>query len=563
MAPVTRPKIEEVRPGDLVQWARDGLIRLPAFQRSYQWERKDVRRLFDSLLRGYPIGNLLVWSHSAPAATVAVGDLTVDAPATGAAYWVVDGQQRITSLVGALTATDATVDPRFRIFYDLDSGEFRSLTRRSRPEDDWFPVPLALDTAKANAWLRERPHFTDGQIARADEFVAAIRDYKLPMYIVTGDDERTLREIFDRMNTYGKALKGADIFRALHASSGGESPGDLDSLGAAVARFGYGRFPDQLLTQSVLAIRDPRVDRDFRREFSDDDDLQAALHTTREVLGHVVDFLREEVGIPHIKLLPYALFVPVLARFVARFGPPKEHAAELLRRWVWRGSVLGVAPQGNTVGLRKNARAVRDDALGSARRLLGMLPAMSDSEWEPDLAQTRINSALGKVNILGLLSLGPLTLPGITDSSAPGGTPVDIAAALEQDPSLPLLAPIIDIPWPEGENIANRIVAPGGKAAQVREALLDIADRSTADGGERFRDRMFTGHALDEQCLSLLKGGRDCDAQAFLQYRSQLVRQTIAGNVQKHALFGFQDTPGLGDLFGDFDPPPVWNGEEE
>ncbi|PSK99014.1 uncharacterized protein DUF262 [Murinocardiopsis flavida] len=545
MAKVTRPKIVDTRPSELVDWARDGRIRLPSFQRSYQWESSDVRRLFDSLLRGYPIGNLLVWERPASAEDVTIGHLTVTAADTHSAYWVVDGQQRITSLVGALTATGDTVDPRFRVYYDLDSGDFATLPRRRKPSPDWFPVPLTLDTARANAWIRERPHLTGEQIAQADELIAAVRDYRIPMYIVSGDDERALREIFDRMNTYGKALKSADVFRALHASSDAREPGDLTSLSAEVEAHGFGRFTDQLLMQSILAIRGPVLDRDFRKEFADAEDLKHALSSTRDALGHVVDFLRDEAGIPHIKLLPYALFVPVLARFVAAFGPPRGRSERLLRRWIWRGSVLGVAPQGNTVGLRKNAQAVRDDPTASAERLIGLLPAGAAATWVPDLSHTRINSALGKVNILGLLSRAPRPLPsaGTLMRTEAEERPIDISAVLELDAPPPLLAPVFDLAWPEGENIANRLVAPGAKAAQVHAALLD---------GE-VDDRFLTGQCLDAACLKFLRSG---DSHGFLAHRGELARSVIAAHVQEYALFGFRDGPTLSTMFEDT-PLPV------
>jgi hypothetical protein len=49
-----------------------------------------------------------------------VGPLEIDAPRADVAFWVVDGQQRITSLVGALTMADEATDARFRIHLDLE-----------------------------------------------------------------------------------------------------------------------------------------------------------------------------------------------------------------------------------------------------------------------------------------------------------------------------------------------------------------------------------------------------------------------------------------------------------
>ncbi|WP_407940558.1 GmrSD restriction endonuclease domain-containing protein [Nonomuraea montanisoli] len=185
---------------------------------------------------------MLVWQRPAAAGTVHIGHLTIDAHAVGDAYWVVDGQQRITSLVGALTATGDTVDPRFRIYFDLARHQFISLPRRYQPGDDQLPMSLVLDTARTNAWIRARVHLNDEQIALADQVVAAVRDYKIPMYIVAGEDDRALRDIFDRMNTFGKPLKSAEVFNALHSIAGEQKPGDLRMLGASVQTFGFGEI---------------------------------------------------------------------------------------------------------------------------------------------------------------------------------------------------------------------------------------------------------------------------------------------------------------------------------
>src|SRR4051812_9473367 len=44
--------LERIQSGDLI---------LPAIQREYVWEPEQVVALFDSLMRGYPIGGFLSW----------------------------------------------------------------------------------------------------------------------------------------------------------------------------------------------------------------------------------------------------------------------------------------------------------------------------------------------------------------------------------------------------------------------------------------------------------------------------------------------------------------------
>jgi uncharacterized protein with ParB-like and HNH nuclease domain len=38
---------------------------LPAIQREFAWSRNQIRRLFDSLMIGYPVGSFLFWEVEA------------------------------------------------------------------------------------------------------------------------------------------------------------------------------------------------------------------------------------------------------------------------------------------------------------------------------------------------------------------------------------------------------------------------------------------------------------------------------------------------------------------
>src|ERR1700683_4063091 len=67
MATLDRPSVEYKTPADLVRDVQRGVLRVPPFQRGFRWEPSDVTKLFDSLYRGFPIGNLLLWRRSAPA----------------------------------------------------------------------------------------------------------------------------------------------------------------------------------------------------------------------------------------------------------------------------------------------------------------------------------------------------------------------------------------------------------------------------------------------------------------------------------------------------------------
>jgi uncharacterized protein with ParB-like and HNH nuclease domain len=60
---------------DLVAMIEKGELRLPEMQRGYVWRGTRVRDLLDSLYRGYPSGNILVWETDVamPLREMAVG----------------------------------------------------------------------------------------------------------------------------------------------------------------------------------------------------------------------------------------------------------------------------------------------------------------------------------------------------------------------------------------------------------------------------------------------------------------------------------------------------------
>ncbi|HET9895212.1 MAG TPA: DUF262 domain-containing protein [Streptosporangiaceae bacterium] len=94
----TRPTATTLDVEQLARWAWEGRIRVPHFQRPLRWQRDDVIKLFDSIVRGYPVGSLLLWRRQAPSEKLQLGALRVRARQMSDALWVVDGQQRIMSL---------------------------------------------------------------------------------------------------------------------------------------------------------------------------------------------------------------------------------------------------------------------------------------------------------------------------------------------------------------------------------------------------------------------------------------------------------------------------------
>lgn len=525
MATLDRPSIEYKTPADLVRDVRRGAIRVPPFQRGFKWESADVTKLFDSLYRGYPIGNLLLWRQPAPEQRLTVGPVTIDAPQTESALWVVDGQQRITSIVGALIEAEHTADSRFRIYLNLNNGTFRSVGARQQPPVSWVPVSLLLDTVTLIRWMRANADsLTESQISLADQAAKAIREYQIPTYVVTSPDEEPLVEIFSRMNETGKPLSRAESFRALNSGLSGNQPTDLRSIGLVPAELGFGELSERLVLRCILAFRGGDIFRDdFHDEFSSESDLISTYQDVAALLRNVVVLLQNVVGIPHIKLLPYSHVVPVLVRFMRIHGAPSDRVSALLRRWIWRSAIAGTQARGiSVVDVRHQVLAVdRPTPFDAARELLQMAPSSLD--FAPDLSNVNLKHSLAKINVLGLLSADPRDIQT--------GHRIEIHTLLED--GSPLRAIIVDQSGLPTGTMANRVISSMKPGRAVRRTLISAPSSITAT------------HLIGTDARDFLAHG---NYKEFLAVRSKSVSAAVGAHVDRMSEWGARDDRSIADI---------------
>jgi hypothetical protein len=120
---------------------------LPALQREFVWKEPQITRLFDSLMRGYPISSLLFWKPRGNAATTWPSYKFLDTVSAGGTpneianlngtrgpIFVLDGQQRLTALNIGL-----------RGFYNA-----KEKGRRRNNPDAWKKKKLYLDLLHRN-----------------------------------------------------------------------------------------------------------------------------------------------------------------------------------------------------------------------------------------------------------------------------------------------------------------------------------------------------------------------------------------------------------------------------
>jgi Protein of unknown function DUF262 len=425
-ATLRRPQSTSYSISDVIDLALRGRIRVPKFQRPFVWDQRDVRELFDSIWRGFPIGTLLFWSSPAENSSVKFGPIVVDERETTDALWVVDGQQRVTTLVAVLAESDhATVDPLFDLCFDLRKKKFVHAGKRPLPHS-WLPLRVTLESRTLLAWLRENgDKLEPSELDLADEVAGAIRDYKLSAYIVDHDEEHVLRDVFDRVNSAGKPISRAQVFHALFG--GDEELGSTGAVLEALAPLGFGDIDEQRVVQSLLAIRGGDVFRDLHDEFAADENRAEWFDAVEVALRETIRFLHK-IGVPHLLLVPSTLPIPVLAAFFHLHRDPDPWTLRLLERWVWRGWAHGYGRSGQTPALRQAVRAVHPttgdpaDAPEPFEAVRSLLALVQD-EPPPDFyGSSQTNSAAGRLALLALARRSPRTA---------GGQEIDIAHELQ------------------------------------------------------------------------------------------------------------------------------------
>ena len=198
----------------------EGNLVLPTFQRSYVWNREQVRSLMRSLYKNYPVGNFLVWETKSDTA-IAKGATGLNGPAH---TLLLDGQQRITSLYGIIRGkkpkfSDADERSFVNLYFDVIEQEFEFYSKsKMTNKRRWIPVTELMQKGigKFFPCFAEDPNQADyinrllaiQSIRDRDFHVETVRDN-----IASGNEKviDVVVDIFNEVNSGGRKLSKGDL----------------------------------------------------------------------------------------------------------------------------------------------------------------------------------------------------------------------------------------------------------------------------------------------------------------------------------------------------------------
>ncbi len=217
----------------LIEKIDTGDLGLPELQRPFIWKDSKVRDLFDSMMRGYPIGYLMLWQCPAleKKKLIGTGEHSYKSPTAV----IIDGQQRLTSLYAVMKGKKV-INSKYEeksiiISYHPLLNKFEVGYQATKNDKEW--VYNISDIFTSGSWdfinnfisSLEKHRTSKGEVLSSEDksviaeninAVFNLLQHTMPVFdIKSNAEEEDVSEIFVRVNSGGVPLKQNDFILTL------------------------------------------------------------------------------------------------------------------------------------------------------------------------------------------------------------------------------------------------------------------------------------------------------------------------------------------------------------
>ena len=345
--------------------SKDKLL-IPTFQREFVWEPENIRNLWDSIFKFYPIGSILYWvtdsylhTHRKLGGFEFPHDEDTVRKFKEWAY-ILDGQQRATSLLVSILGGKGKVkdDENFdyTLYFDATDAKFyfaNELEKRKSKVNPAFLIRLK-DVPK---WgisfykkIANEEGYNENVERNLEQLERIFKDYKLVLIKIQGVDIDEVCEIFERVNQEGKKLNPIDIIVARTYRNEDLEKGikmfylrdNLQKLKEVLSSQGN-RFQglEDLSIIQMVSICLRKEETGTRKSFGitpkaldnlKTEDLENNWGTCQKTIFETIRFL-SDLKIHGPDMLPYGyLLLPLCYYFHKNTSPDRQFA----KQWFWR-----------------------------------------------------------------------------------------------------------------------------------------------------------------------------------------------------------------------------------
>ncbi|BCN48386.1 DUF262 domain-containing protein [Rhodococcus hoagii] len=325
-----------------------GLIKIPQFQREFVWSLQSSAKLLDSVIKGYPVGTFIFWTTRERLRSVReIGGITLpDAPEGTEVAFVLDGQQRLTSLFAAIRGEkivrpSGSIDDFSLIFIDLKATEHDSIVVTD--VSDLEPGSWITLTDLLTGGTRVAKKYADEFLDNIDSYRERLASYDFPIVKVADVEIDVATEIFTRINVGGKSLTTFEIMAAktYDETRDFDLSAKFDDLLGRLESVEYETVSDAILLQLVSLILDGECNKKSILRLDKNEFIDCWPAAT-DALESAVEYFRGTYRIPASKLLPFnALLVPFAYFFYHHRAKPNPNQKKLLEDFFWRCALGG------------------------------------------------------------------------------------------------------------------------------------------------------------------------------------------------------------------------------
>ena len=318
----------------------NGNMKIPRFQRGYVWERSKIVKLLNSIYREHPIGSIFIWEASSGYADFCreIEDLGFPGkPEANKFKFIIDGQQRITSLYVALMGKKLGGVDYSTICFNLDKRRFQIPTLKT--EQNNVPAWKIFNQAEAAKLLKS---YSVYDFQNGTKYWDALNECQnvfntYPMSLIKTLDVE-LEEavtIFENINQGGKRLS---LFDLVHASVWTK---DFD-LRDLIQEFNdepsikiFGGLQSETFTQSLSLNALDNCQKTNQLNLTTNR-CKNVWDRTLECLRLAIDLIGDYGAVKN-DILPYESIIPVIQYYYFKSGKNNiENAHKLLiDDWYW------------------------------------------------------------------------------------------------------------------------------------------------------------------------------------------------------------------------------------
>lgn len=345
MAQALRSKPDEMDISDIQYLLEKGELKVPQFQRDFVWNIEESAKLMDSIIKGYPIGAFTLWKTKERLRSVKnIGGLEFpESPNNDYVDYVLDGQQRITSIYACLKGVKIGNADYRNIYVDLTASEEDTIvvvkTDSFASEDQYISLQdlLEYDIVRIN-----KKYKTEA-IAKISDYQKRLTKCKFSIIQLTDAPLDTATEIFTRINTTGKSLNVFEIMCAktyYEDQKNSELKFDLfEKRKLQLEKWNnaeYSTVSHQTVLQAMsICIQGSCKRRDILN--LDKEKFRKNWEYVDNAFDQAIDYMKSFFGIPVSKLLPYdALLVPIVYYFFKKKKKPEGENIKRIQNYFWR-----------------------------------------------------------------------------------------------------------------------------------------------------------------------------------------------------------------------------------